>query len=311
MSRHSRPHHSRPRLAGLALALIATCWLPGHGIAENAGALTVRNWAYQLQGADPAEIAASPFDLVVTDYSRDGTGRNAHSVDEVRSMRRKADGGARVVLSYMSIGEAEDYRYYWDPKWKVKAPAWLDQENPDWPGNYKVRYWSPEWRALMFGNPGAYLDKIIAAGFDGVYLDIIDGFEYYESTRSTAAADMIGFVVALSAYAKSKKPDFLIFPQNGETLLKDPRYLAAIDGIGKEDLFYGGDRDDRPNSRLEIEAGLRCLKLASAAGKLVLTVEYLTNREHIRDYRIRAEEAGFRTYVAPRSLDRLVPQLKF
>ena len=87
------PRHSRPRLASLALALIATCWLPGHVIAQSAVPLKVRNWAYQLQGADPAEIAASPFDLVVIDYSRDGTGRGAHSVDEVRSMRRKADGG--------------------------------------------------------------------------------------------------------------------------------------------------------------------------------------------------------------------------
>ena len=61
------PRHSRPRLAGLALALIATCWLPGHGIAQSAGPLTDRNWAYQLQGAVPGEIAASPFDLVVID----------------------------------------------------------------------------------------------------------------------------------------------------------------------------------------------------------------------------------------------------
>ena len=122
------PRHSRPRLAGLALALIATCWLPGHGIAQSAGPLKVRNWAYQLQGADPAEIAASPFDLVVIDYSRDGTEKGAHSLNDVQLMRRKADGGRRVVLSYMSIGEAEDYRYYWDAKWKMKPPAWLEKE---------------------------------------------------------------------------------------------------------------------------------------------------------------------------------------
>ena len=102
------PRHSRPRLAGLALALIVTCWLPGQGLAQSTGPLKVRNWAYQLQGADPGEIAASPFDLVVIDYSRDGTEKGAHSLNDVQKMRRKADGGRRVVLSYMSIGEAED-----------------------------------------------------------------------------------------------------------------------------------------------------------------------------------------------------------
>ena len=127
----------------------------------------------------------------------------------------------------------------------------------------------------------------------------------------TAVGDMVGFVMALSAYAKSKKPDFLIFPQNGEILLEDPGYLAAIDGIGKEDLFYGGDENGRPNPQREIETGMRLLKHAAAAGKLVLTVEYLTNREHIQDYRTRAAEAGFMAYVAHRSLDRLVPQPKF
>jgi len=30
------------------------------------------------------------------------------------------------------------------------------------------------------GNSEAYLKKTLDAGFDGVYLDIIDAFEYYE-----------------------------------------------------------------------------------------------------------------------------------
>ena len=80
----------------------------------------------------------------------------------------------------MSIGEAEDYRFYWDTAWESNEPEWLEGENPDWPGNYKVQYWEPDWQAIIFGGPDAYLDIIIAAGFDGVYLDIIDAFEYFE-----------------------------------------------------------------------------------------------------------------------------------
>jgi len=47
-------------------------------------------------------------------------------------------------------------------------------ENPDWPGNYK--YWNPDWQTVIYGNLG----KILAAGFDGVYLDLIDAFEIFE-----------------------------------------------------------------------------------------------------------------------------------
>ena len=85
-----------------------------------------------------------------------------------------------MVVAYMSIGEAEDYRYYWQSTWKNDKPIWLAKENPNWPGNYKVRYWEEEWQSIIYGNNDSYLKKIIDAGFDGVYLDIIDAFEYFE-----------------------------------------------------------------------------------------------------------------------------------
>ena len=56
----------------------------------------------------------------------------------------------------------------------------MDGENPNWPGNYKVRYWEQSWKDIIYGNDNSYLKKILDAGFDGVYLDIIDAFEYYE-----------------------------------------------------------------------------------------------------------------------------------
>ena len=33
---------------------------------------------------------------------------------------------------------------------------------------------------IIFGNDESYLHKIIDSGFDGVYLDIIDAFEFFE-----------------------------------------------------------------------------------------------------------------------------------
>lgn len=40
--------------------------------------------------------------------------------------------------------------------------------------------WDENWQAIIYGNDDSYLKKIIDAGFDGVYLDIIDAFEYFE-----------------------------------------------------------------------------------------------------------------------------------
>ncbi|MEE8372615.1 MAG: endo alpha-1,4 polygalactosaminidase [Dehalococcoidia bacterium] len=83
-------------------------------------------------------------------------------------------------IAYMSIGEAEDYRYYWQEEWGSSSPSWLAEENPDWTGNYKVRYWDPVWQRIIYREDDSYLRKILDAGFDGVYLDIIDAFEYFE-----------------------------------------------------------------------------------------------------------------------------------
>ncbi len=100
--------------------------------------------------------------------------------DDVTSLKTKSNGGSRIVIAYMSIGESESYRYYWDDSWRIGSPEWLGTENPDWEDNYKVRYWDEEWQTLIYGDEGAYLDMILDADFDGVYLDIIDAFEYFE-----------------------------------------------------------------------------------------------------------------------------------
>jgi len=123
-------------------------------------------------------VAATNYDVVIMDlFFNDGT---AFTADEVARLKRKANGGKRLVICYMSIGEAEDYRYYWQSSWKRHKPVWLARENPDWPGNYKVRYWVPGWQDLICGPGDSYLSRILLAGFDGVYLDIVDAFEYFE-----------------------------------------------------------------------------------------------------------------------------------
>ena len=102
------------------------------------------------------------------------------SESDIESLKVKSNGGTRLVIAYMSIGEAEDYRYYWNEDWKDNSPSWLAEENSNWPGNYKVKYWDKTWQNLIYGNNDSYLKKILDTGFNGVYLDIIDAYEYFE-----------------------------------------------------------------------------------------------------------------------------------
>jgi cysteinyl-tRNA synthetase, unknown class len=266
----------------------------------------IASWAYQIAEVNADAIAGLNVDLAVIDYASDGDEETAFKPADLARMKQRPDGGIKKIACYMSIGEAEDYRYYWQESWKPgKSPAWLDALNPDWPGNFKVRYWDPQWQALILGSPQSYLDKILAAGFDGVYLDIIDAFEYWRDTkgeRPTADNDMIAFVGRIAAYARARNPDFLVIPQNGEALLEDAGYRSIISVQAKEDIFFGADGDGKPNPKSSINDCLGYLKYARADGIPIIAVEYLDENGQISQARKRLSETGCVAYFGPRDL---------
>ncbi len=264
---------------------------------------SVKSWAYQLQHLDLPTLEASPADLLVIDFSRDGSLAGALSASEVARLRSTG----KLVVAYLSIGEAEPYRFYWRKGWRPGSPPWLRTANPDWPDNFPVEFWDPEWKAILFGSSEAYLDRILAAGFDGVYLDIVDGYEAFQKERPSAARDMIALVGELAAYARSRAgTDFGIFSQNALDLLEDKRYRQVLTGLGKEETyFFPGDEPNPADDRKWEEDQLS--RLVSER-KLVLTVDYCERPKNRAWVATRARKLGFVPYLATRELDRLHAQ---
>ena len=122
-------------------------------------------------------IRNSNYDMVFIDLFYNGEELEKEDVD---SLKTKPNGKKRKICTYISIGEAEDYRDYWKSSWDISKPSWIDKENPEWERNYKVKFWETAWKKLLYGNDNAYLDRAIKAGFDGAYLDVIDAYEYFE-----------------------------------------------------------------------------------------------------------------------------------
>lgn len=122
-------------------------------------------------------LAQTNYDVLIIDLF---CNEEMLTKQDISLLKKKANGGSRLVICYMSIGEAEDYRWYWKKEWKRNKPDFLCAENPDWDGNYKVRYWKEDWQKIICGDEDSYLGKILDVGFDGVYLDIIDAYEYFE-----------------------------------------------------------------------------------------------------------------------------------
>jgi cysteinyl-tRNA synthetase len=249
----------------------------------------VKSWRYQLQNVNPSEVANSSADLVVIDSSSNDA---PFTKAQVERMKLKPDGSRRVVISYMSIGEAESYRWYWSQR----SSSWLGPENPKWRGNYGVRFWDHAWQEIIF----TYTDRILAAGFDGVYLDKVDEFESMGHRE-----EMVEFVTRIAARAKATRPDFLIVSQNGDQLISDAKFRRAIDGFAREDLFYGEDSEGARNGASSIRESIKRLKMLSAEGKPVFVVEYPRNDEQAKTARREISEQGFIGLTTRRSLNAL------
>lgn len=283
----------------------------GHAASADPGRDAIRavqSWGYQLQRVDLRALAASSYDLVVIDHSKDGSDEGALKPAEVAQIARKPDGGRRLVVSYLSIGEAESYRGYWQDGWKRNPPSFLLGENPEWEENYSVRFWDPAWQSIILGSPEACLDRIVAQGFDGVYLDKCDvtddlrtHFPQAARERPDMERDMVAFVTRLAAHARRTRPGFLVIMQNAEPLLRFPELRAAIDGVGKEELYFGLDGGEGANDTDAIGESRNMLKLAQADGKVILTVEYLGDRGKQQQASEQAARDGFVLFLSPRN----------
>ena len=185
------------------------------------------------------------MDLAVVDYSRDGSEQGEFSSNEIQALKESG----KVVLAYMPIGAADAGRFYdqnpndLSPFSAPEGEAIVGPENPNFPGTFFLKFWLSDWQNIIFGDAAVpawvmtsnpqrdnYLERILSLGFDGTYLDDIDAYQQFnaegDGSRPTAALEMVLFIRELSIWAKTRKPDFLVFPQNAESV-----YLDALENL--------------------------------------------------------------------------------
>lgn len=299
------------------------------------------NWGYQLQGRgkdglDPEKLAAQPHDMLVIDPSRDGTDAKQFSEAEVAEIK----GDRSVLAAYISIGEASDFRDYWDKDWTTsgkatgkltdEAPDWLGPVNPDWPESRKVRYWDDDWQDVIFNDQGTgELDNIVSKGFDAAYLDIVDAYYFWGAeikngqreagdpkNEKQAAQRMVDFAVEMAEHARETNPDFFLIPQNGAWIIdalktgktdtaRIEAYYDVIGGIGIEDLYFRKGGKDENNGFKPDEATIKILQRDFLDhGIPVYVTDYITGDRRIAKFEKAALEDGFIPYAAPdRDLD--------
>ncbi len=309
----------------------------------------VGTWAYQIQKiADSGQVdalAASRYDMLVieptrTDWSSEET-RDFDTKQMVDRLKNSAAGDGqhrKLVIAYIDIGEAEDWRWYWT--WSAEYTAgdplpadWPDYiltVDPDgWVGDYPVAYWDERWKDIMiygqnqdsapYGDYTSMLDEVLNSGFDGVYLDWVEGYENEHVVAAAAdagvdpAAEMIRFIGEIRDYARQRNPNFLVIQQNAAALLEGhPELLEVIDAIAQEAVWFDGtsydnwndpDGADDPIDSEMSEEYIAYLDQYLAAGVPVFNCEYAVQQAD-EAYQ-RGEQHGYITYCSRRPLSRL------
>lgn len=297
----------------------------------------VTTWAYQLQGLEEDgaidALAVSEYQMLVLEPTNTVGGcEDFDTAEMVRTAKRLPGGRRRLVLAYVDIGQAEDYRTYWQPEWVAPTaggpgdPDFMLTIDPDgWPGDYPVAYWDPRWQQIAVTGPGSLLNTAIADGFDGIFMDWVGGYEdEHVVARGDAdgvdpAEAMVDFIELIGNTAHAVDPDFLVVAQNAPDLATGrPRYLAAIDAIAQEDVHFSGEADTdwddlasgdirTPEGNDEWERGwlYSRLDVYRAAGLPVFTCDYCLIPANAEEARELSRERGYVPLVTRTPLDRL------
>lgn len=215
----------------------------------------VVTWFYLLDtDLDPdmvERIAASQYDLVVLDFIPSEVDNVDYPMADVITCLHQSS-HPKLVLAYIDIGEAESYRTYWQHYWHVGDPAWIVGGDPDgWEENYPVAFWYEEWRSIWLDKDG-YLQHIIDAGFDGVYLDWVEAYSdenvmaHAEEDGVIPLQEMIRFISDINLFTRSQDSTFIIIGQNAAELAVYDEYLSVIDAIAQEQIWFDGGAENDP-----------------------------------------------------------------
>ena len=277
----------------------------------------VRFFAYQLQNFDTPEglqaLADSHYDLLVIDQTRSIKGSEGYnSAADVASLHATLGSSVnpKKVVCYLDAGQAEDFRWYWQDGWSVGNPAWILAPDPDWPGDYPVKFWDPEWKALMKQD----LAMIVADGYDGAYLDWMEIYAFPPLVQAAQAEgkdpreELVAFIRELRDYARSLDPDFFFIAQNAAEQGACREWLDLFSGIGQEDVWFtwgDGEPGDVPQDPDLTAAILSDLALWKAAGKVVFNIEYAQEPANVSTAYANGKALGFITYATLKELDQI------
>ncbi|RSN68721.1 hypothetical protein D9Q81_05220 [Candidatus Korarchaeum cryptofilum] len=206
----------------------------------------------------------------------------------------KPGSGKAKLIAYISVGEIEEYRSYFD---EIKKYA--IGYNPVW-GAYVADVRNPEYRNFLIERVAR---SIVERGFDGFFLDTLDSYKLVADGNERSFVDALAdFVIKL----KQKYPDKLIVINRGFEIFDSVK--DYIDGFLFEDLFWGLDENLNYVPVSDEERAYYLEKLKHISEKVpVIVVDYVDPKDVEKRIKVMKAiiELGFVPYIADKELSEI------
>ena|SRR6185437_4051348 len=274
-------------------ALLTGGWR--HGSSQNA------IYVLQLTTSDFAAIGAAPVSTKVIEPTSDSS--TFWTSTQVSQMR--GAGGGKLI-GYADFGLVESFRPYYNTTWQGLPSATASGIiiNPSTPvfgsgatSEYNVKFWDTAWVNIC----KKWIDLLVAAGWDGWYFDVVDGWNYANTSSDPvvvaagglqqSANLMVGLISTLDAYGKAQKPGFITVVNGAEILHNpsvdfptmtaptNPSYADTFNVQFKEQVCYSSFNNPLNTANRNFEVAL--LDFAKNAGKPVVLIEYVDNASNV------------------------------
>ena len=207
-----------------------------------------------------------------------------------------------VRLGYLSVGEADPRRPYWND---VRGAQFLVEPNPSWPENVRVDLRDHNWQEILLTRE---IPRLLDQGFDGLMLDTLDTAPYLEGKDPTRFAGSRQALRDFLGQIRTRFPRAALVA-NGTTALADA--APFVDGFVVEGVFATYDfvrRLYRETTDQEREWKLaRIADAMAVARRPVFTIDYadVGDVALARWAESAATERGFKSYVGVRDLNTL------
>jgi len=258
---------------------------------------------------------ADPIKKWVIDYSRDNPSKefkpyqllvldNTSHIN-LNLFKRKH----KILLGYISLGEVENIRSYYD---QSKKDGYLLDENKNWPGSFYVDVRNPKWTKLVISK---VIPSILSQGFDGIFIDTIDNSEYLETSNPKKYKNMQLAAINLLIMIRMNFPHMKIMINRGYSLLPD--VAKYIDYVLAESLMTDISFKDKSYKKRPEKVYLATIKklreLQDINPKLLLfSLDYWNPKdtEEIKEIYKTERENGFIPYVSTINLNKIYTEPK-